>query len=219
LIKNIKLLGNNICGKTLDVGCGIKPYEKHFNSTEYIGIDLQTTLHRLHNNINVYYDGKTIPLKDEQFDSAVTNQVLEHVFYPDLFLSEINRILKVNGYLLITAPFVWDEHEQPNDYARYTSFGLKHLLNKNGFEIINHIKSENNIKVIFQLLNGYIYKKVLHKKYFIKQLSTIFIMCPITIMGILLNIILPDNDDLYLDNIILAKKTTANKDFKSEIIL
>ena len=31
-------------------------------------------------------------------------------------------------------------------------------------------------------------------------------MAPITIMGIILNIILPDNDDLYLDNVVLAKK-------------
>jgi len=207
LLKNIKTLGKNICGKTLDVGCGIKPYKKYFNSNEYIGIDLKTTLHHSGNNIDVYYDGKAIPFNNEQFDSVVTSQVLEHVFHPDLFLSEINRVLKVDGCLLITVPFVWDEHEQPYDYARYSSFGLKYMLNKNGFEVIYHIKSGNNIKTIFQLLNGYIYKKVLNKRFFIKQISTVFIMGPITIFGIIFNIFLPDNDDLYLDNIVLAKKT------------
>jgi hypothetical protein len=106
---------------------------------------------------------------------------------------------------------VLDEHEQPYDYARYSSFGLKYILNKNGFDIINHTKTENNIKTIFQLLNGYIYKKVYKKKYFIKPLSTLLIMAPITIMGIIFNIFLPDNDDLYLDNIILAvKKSEIN---------
>ena len=109
LLKNIKPLGNHISGKTLDVGCGIKPYKKFFNSNEYIGVDVRTTLHNSENSIDIYYDGKTIPIKNEQFDSVVTSQVLEHVFYPDLFLSEINRVLKPNGYLLITVPFVWDD--------------------------------------------------------------------------------------------------------------
>jgi len=207
LIKSIKPLGKYIVGKTLDIGCGIKPYKKYFNSNHYIGVDLKTTLHHSGNNIDVYFDGKTIPFKNEQFNSVVTNQVLEHVFYPDLFLSEINRVLQTDGYLLITVPFVWDEHEQPYDYARYSSFGLKHILNKNGFEVINHIKTENNIKTIFQLLNGYIYKQVFNKKFFIKQISTLFVMAPITILGIIFNILLPDNDDLYLDNVVLAKKT------------
>ncbi len=210
LLKNIKPLGKHICGKTLDVGCGTKPYKKYFNSNEYIGIDIKTTLHNSENNIDIYYDGKTIPFKDEQFDSVVTNQVLEHVFYPDLFLSEINRVLKTDGYLLITVPFVWDEHEQPYDYARYSSFGIRYILIKNGFTIISQIKTENNIKTLFQLLNGYIYKKVLNKKYFIKPIVTLFIMAPITIMGILFNVFLPDNNDLYLDNIVLAKKTNKN---------
>ena len=122
-------------------------------------------------------------------------------------MSEINRVLRTDGYLLITVPFVWDEHEQPYDYGGYSSFGLKHILNKNGFEVISHIKTENNIKTIFQLFNGYIYKQVFNKKFYIKQISTLFVMAPITIMGIIFNILLPDNDDLYLDNVVLAKKT------------
>ena len=58
------------------------------------------------------------------------NQVLEHVFNPDEFLLKINRVLKNDGKLLLTVPFVWDEHEQPFDYARYSSFGLKALIEK-----------------------------------------------------------------------------------------
>lgn len=212
LIKNIKPMGKFIYGKTLDVGCGKKPYRKLFNSEVYIGVDMRTTLHHSGNNIDVYYDGKKLPFNDEQFDSVVTSQVFEHVFHPDLFLSEINRVLKSDGYLLITVPFVWDEHEQPYDYGRYSSFGLKHILNKYGFVIIKHVKTENNIKTIFQLLNGYIYKKVFNKKFFIKQITTLFVMAPITIIGIFLNVVLPDNDDLYLDNVVLAQKTIKRID-------
>lgn len=208
LLKSIKYLGKNISGKTLDVGCGTKPYEKYFNSTEYIGLEIETTIHKNYNKADVFYKGGKFPFQNEEFDSVVTNQVLEHVFEPDLFLSEINRVLKKGGNLLITVPFVWDEHEQPYDYARYSSFGLKYLLENKGFEIIAHIKSENNIKALFQLINAYLYK-ITFRKRFVKQITTVFLMAPITIIAFLLNLIIPDNNDFYLDNIILAKKINS----------
>ncbi|MFZ2322424.1 MAG: class I SAM-dependent methyltransferase [Ignavibacteriaceae bacterium] len=206
LLKYIKPLGKYIGGKTLDVGCGIKPYKKYFNSKEYIGIDLKTTLHNSENSIDVYYDGKVIPFNNEQFDSVVTSQVLEHVFHPDLFLSETNRVLKTNGYLLITVPFVWDEHEKPFDFGRYSSFGIVYLLEKNGFEIKEHFKTANNFAALAQLINLYVYKLVHNKNSLFKKLVTLFLMAPITSIGVILGKILPDNDDLFLDNVILAIK-------------
>jgi SAM-dependent methyltransferase len=205
LYKNIKFFGKQIIGKTLDVGCGIKPYEKLFKSSTYIGMDIEKSGHNHKNsNIDVYYDGKTFPFSDEEFDSIVTFEVLEHVFNPIEFLQEINRVLKVEGKLLITAPFIWDEHEQPFDYARYSSFGLKHILNLNGFEIIDSKKGVNNFGVIFQLINAYIYK-IFSKNMFTKLLSLIFVF-PFTILGLIFAFILPSNNDLYHNNIILAKK-------------
>jgi SAM-dependent methyltransferase len=210
LVNNIQPMGKYISGKSLDVGCGVKPYKKFFNSNEYIGIDVKTTLHNSENNIDIYYDGKTIPIKNEQFDSVVTNQVLEHVFDPDLFLSEINRVLRTDGYLLITAPFVWDEHEQPYDYARYSSYGIHYLLKKYGFKVITSTKTAKDFSLFAQLLNLYFYKKVHKRNSIIKKVATLLIMAPITIFGLLLSKILPDNEDLYLDNVILAIKVNNN---------
>ena len=130
--------------------------------------------------------------------------MLEHVFDPDDFLKEINRVMKPGGKLLITVPFVWDEHEQPYDYARYSSFGLEYLLKKIGFEIINSHKTARNISVIFQLINMYIYK-VLSFNLITKLLSLVLI-APFNILGIILSVLLPDNNDLYLDNVIIVKK-------------
>lgn len=142
-----------------------------------------------------------------EFDSVVTNQVLEHVFNPDEFISEINRVLKINGKLLLTVPFIWDEHEQPYDFARYSSFGLKALLEKNGFEILELRKSVNDYRVLVQLFNAYIYK-ITRRNIFIKNLALILVIAPVTIFGILISKILPKNNDLYLDNIVLAEKIT-----------
>ncbi len=205
LLKEIKQLGSNISGKTLDVGCGTKPYQQYFASSEYVGLEIETQTNNQVKQADVYYDGKLFPFEKAEFNSVLSNQVLEHVFNPTEFLSEVNRILKVGGNFLISVPFVWDEHEQPYDYARYSSFGLKFLLEQHGFEIIESKKSTNDFRIFAQLLNAFIYK-IVRRNIILKKLSTFFIMSLISVCGILLAKILPHNNDLYLDNIILAKK-------------
>jgi len=108
----------------------------------------------------------------------------------------------------MTVPFVWDEHEQPYDYARYTSFGLKYILGKYGFEIIEHKKSCNGIELVFQLINSYFYKKILSRgsNTFLNLIVMFILTFPINLLGLILSKIFPRNEDLYLDNIVLAKK-------------
>lgn len=205
LLKNVLLFNQELSGITLDIGCGVKPYRKFYNTMYYFGLDLPSSIHSIKLSADIIYDGNILPIKNDSVDSVVTNQVLEHVFEPEHFLSEIRRILKINGKLFITVPFIWDEHEKPVDFARYTSFGIKYLLQKNGFEIIKHRKTANNISALAQLLNLYIYK-VVYKNLLLKKIATLFLMAPITIIGVLLGKILPNNDDLFLDNVILAVK-------------
>jgi len=206
LYKNVSELIPNLKGKLLDVGCGTKPYESMCNVDEYIGLEIDDKGNRNHNFSDIFYDGKIIPFEDKVFDSILSNQVFEHVFNPNEFLREINRVTKIDGLFLITVPFVWDEHEQPYDYARYSSFGLKHILSENGFEIFEHRKSNNGLEVVFQLINDYIFKITMTKNAYINLLVTLILMAPVNIIGLILSKILPKNDDLYLDNIVLAKK-------------
>jgi len=206
LYKNISETIKNLNGKLLDIGCGTKPYENICNVDEYIGLEIDTAENRSNKNADYFYDGLHMPFKDKSFDSLISNQVFEHVFNPNEFLKEINRITKINGIFLLTVPFVWDEHEQPYDYARYSSFGLKHILKENGFDIIEHRKSNNGVEVIFQLINAYIYKVTLTNTTIINLISMLILMAPVNIAGLICSVILPKNNDLYLDNIVLARK-------------
>jgi SAM-dependent methyltransferase len=201
LHQHIVALAPSVRGRLLDVGCGSKPYQKYFEASEYIGLDMQGR----NKHADRSYDGKTFPFSDGEFDAVLTSEVLEHVFNPDEFLSEINRVLRDGGVLLLTVPFVWDEHEQPFDYARYSSFGLRHLLESHGFEIIEHRKTMDDIRVIFQLVNAYIYKKTVTGSWRMNLLLTVILMAPFNVLGELFAKILPNNSDLYLDNIILAR--------------
>mgnify|MGYP001579751803 FL=1 len=133
------------------------------------------------------------------------SQVFEHAFNPNEILSEISRVSRPNGLLLMTVPFVWDEHEQPFDFARYSSFGIKHLLEHHGFQIISLEKSINDIRTIFQLINAFLYKKILTRNPYLNLLLTIIFMSPFNILGEIFSLITPKNNDLYLDNIVLAR--------------
>jgi SAM-dependent methyltransferase len=45
-----------------------------------------------------------LPFEDAGFDLVFMTEVLEHLFYPDRALAEINRILRPGGYLLLSTP-------------------------------------------------------------------------------------------------------------------
>ena len=154
----------------------------------------------------MFYDGKHIPAEDSSFDWIVASEVFEHVFNPDEFLAEACRVLKPEGGLLMTAPFVWDEHEQPCDYARYSSFGLKFIIEKHGFKVVKQRKTVGDIRVIFQLINTYLYKILFTRNPYVDLLFCFLFMSPFNILGEVLYRLLPQNDDLYLDNVILARK-------------
>lgn len=209
LYHNIRALASEIHGRTLDVGCGQKPYRSLFLSSEYIGLEIDTPENRKRKQADVYYDGNVFPFHESEFDSVVINEVFEHVFNPDGFLSEVRRVLKPGGALLMTVPFVWDEHEPPWDYARYSSYGLSAILGKHGFRVEVLRKSIDDIRVVFQLLTGYIHKKTVTQSPFVNLLLTLLLIAPFNLLGELLGVILPKNEDLYLDNVVLARKGEA----------
>ena len=207
LRKHVSLLTRHLSGKMIDIGCGTKPYEELFKVSEYVGLEFDSPENRKSEKIDRFYDGKIFPFADKSFDSAFSSQVLEHVFNPEEHLKEVNRILKDGAYYLITVPFVWDEHLQPYDYARYSSFGLTHLLQKSGFEVIEYQKTVKNVAVIFQLWNAYIYKVIVKNGKRSEFWLAAFFCSFGNVLGLALSKILPENDDLFLDSVVLTRKT------------
>ena len=197
-----------LSGRLLDVGCGTKPYRAMFTVDAYIGLDRDSEASRKLGIADHHYDGNTFPFADVSFDSVLCNQVLEHVFNPDEFLKEIVRVLKPGGKLLLTVPFVWDEHEQPYDYARYSSFGLRALLEKQGLKILQHKKLGADASILFQLANAYLFKVTQGWSRPSKLLFTASVMAIANVMGMLARRMLPDNPDLFLDHIVLAEKAS-----------
>jgi SAM-dependent methyltransferase len=86
--------------------------------------------------VDILGNSLSLPFKDLSFDNLVSFQVMEHVQEPIDFLKEAIRVLKPGGYLFLTTPFMWGEHEEPYDYFRYTRYGLKYMAEKVGFKVI-----------------------------------------------------------------------------------
>ena len=210
LLKNISAYAPELSGRLMDFGCGSKPYKSLFSADEYVGVDFENPGHpHLNEQIDVFYDGKKIPFPDEHFDSVFSSEVFEHIFNLEEILKEINRVMKASGKILITCPFAISEHEVPNDFARYSSYAIKYIFEKNGFEIIKQGKTGNNVETIYQLWIMYIHQHITPYVRKIPVLRSAFRFITYTslnICALILSELLPDRKDLYLNNILLARK-------------
>ncbi len=128
----LKKYSGYLKGRVLDIGCGLKPYKKYLTlSSEYTGMDESKEV-----SPDVLAKSDKIPFSDGYFDSVLCTELLEHLPEPQDTLLEIKRVLKKGGYLYLTVPQEWCLHYEPQDYFRFTKYGIKYLLEKNGFEVI-----------------------------------------------------------------------------------
>lgn len=201
-----------LAGRVLDVGCGRKPYQSLVPASEYVGVDVDSDVTRRLGVADVLYDGRRLPFCAARFDGVLCSQVLEHVFEPQEFLCDVHRVLRPGGMLVLATPFVWDEHEQPHDFGRYSSFGLRHLLERSGFEVLQQRKTCIGFRTVIQLTSGSLYKATRSRSRVVNGISQLILIAPVNLLGGLLAAILPSNSDLYLDNVVLARRAHDHGD-------
>ncbi|HMJ09882.1 MAG TPA: class I SAM-dependent methyltransferase [Polyangiaceae bacterium] len=140
-ISALKRVAPQAHGRLIDVGCGHKPYVDIFTPyvDEYIGVEREDTFAHTNAQVqgeaDVIYDGERLPFPDASFDTALNVQVLEHTPAPLELLTEIARVLKPGGLLILMAPFSFRLHEEPHDYFRYSPYGLRHLCERAGLDM------------------------------------------------------------------------------------
>ena len=117
----------------LDAGAGSAPYRELFGHCDYVAVDWPGSPHLDQGNVDILASLEALPLPDASFDAVLSTQVLEHVPEPATVLRELRRVLVPEGTLWLTVPFVWELHEEPHDYFRFTVHGLRHLLETTGF--------------------------------------------------------------------------------------
>ena len=134
-----RLIKDYAQGLLLDLGCGYVPlYEIYREYTiDNVCIDWGNTFHKNpHLDLEVDLNSAEIPLKNETFDTILLTDVLEHISQPQILMSEVSRLLKQEGVLLLTVPFFYWLHEIPHDYFRFTEFALRMLCESNHLEVV-----------------------------------------------------------------------------------
>ncbi len=120
----------------LDAGAGESPHAPLFAGRRYVAVDLGIgDADWNYSRLDARADLAALPFRERSFDACIHIVTLEHVPRPAEVLSEIARVLKPGGRLLIVAPQDWEIHQAPHDYYRYTRHGLRYLLTAAGFDI------------------------------------------------------------------------------------
>ena len=133
-------------------------------------------------------------------------EVFEHVSEPNKAITEIQRVLRPNGLLFLSIPFIYGEHEMPFDFQRFTLMGLKTLVEENQFQIIEIKKINSNLGTIGQLfLDNFIYKNR-HNNHLIWKAFTTFLVFPANCIVMCMSIFKSKDSQVYSNLICIAKK-------------
>ncbi|MDP6388063.1 MAG: methyltransferase domain-containing protein [Candidatus Pacebacteria bacterium] len=130
--------------RTLDVGSGGNPYKGFFPNR--VSMDIVDD-----NDVDVVADVHDMKVfENGEFDNVLCTEALEHFCNPFKAIEEMKRVLKKDGLLILTTRFIMPLHEVPNDYFRFTEYGLKNLLKD--FEIVELHEDENTIETLGVLM-------------------------------------------------------------------
>jgi SAM-dependent methyltransferase len=117
--------------RLLDYGCGGSPYRPLFSGCTYHRADLAGG-----RDLDFEYgpdSGLSLDVSD--YDCVLSTQVLEHVVDPQAYLRECWRVLRPGGQLILTTHGLFEDHACPEDYWRWTVYGLMRLVESVGFKV------------------------------------------------------------------------------------
>jgi SAM-dependent methyltransferase len=108
-------------GLTLDIGAQTGPYAAWF--PRRVALDIRPRV-----GIQIVADAQALAVADGAFDVVLCTEVLEHLQEPQRAIDEFFRVLKPGGTLLLSTRFLFPIHDAPDDYFRFTKYGLRYLL-------------------------------------------------------------------------------------------
>jgi SAM-dependent methyltransferase len=142
--------------RVLDAGAGEGRYAHYFAAQRYCGVDLAVgDAAWNYSRLDTVADLTELPFRAGAFAAALHIVTIEHLREPGAALAEMARTLEPGGLLLLAAPHEWEVHQAPHDYFRYTRYGLRYLLEKAGFEILEMQPAGGYFRLLARrLLNG-----------------------------------------------------------------
>lgn len=149
----------------LDAGAGEQQFKKFCTHLEYVSQDfgqykpedLNSGLQMEkwdYGKLDIVSDIASIPVENASFDVVMCTEVFEHIVNPIEAVAEFSRILKIGGYLILTAPFCSLTHFAPyHFYSGFNRFFYETELEKNEFDIIELVPNGNYFEYLAQEIN------------------------------------------------------------------
>lgn len=161
----INKLGQINKGKVLlDAGAGEQKYRPYCSHLKYIAQDFGKYVSNEipvglqmdswdYSGTNIFCDIIDMPVENESVDVILCTEVFEHLKNPILAIKEFSRILKMNGMLILTAPFCCLTHMAPFFYYNgFSEYWYREHLADYGFEIKEFVKYGSYFKYMCQEL-------------------------------------------------------------------
>jgi ubiquinone/menaquinone biosynthesis C-methylase UbiE len=174
IIKSLIKKYSNKSKSILDCGCGNGDFLKALEMEGYkvSGSDFSSeSVHITKSKIkgNVFQMDLTKKIPKKKYDLIICSEVLEHIKSEDVAVSNINKLLNPNGFLIVSSPFLkkyWSRHDEfAGHFRRYEPGELENLLKKNNFKIIKSFGWGNLFsKIFFRILTTQEPKKILTNK-------------------------------------------------------
>ena len=138
-------------GRVLDAGCGSSLIVQSLNNV--VGMDYNYAKLRFLRRYEIpLVNGSAfaLPFKDESFDCVISSQVIEHIPFDESLFSEMRRVLRTGGRLILGTPdyatigwriiepiygFLMPGGYKDEHITHYTLGGLREILARHGIEI------------------------------------------------------------------------------------
>lgn len=129
--------------RIVDIGSGNSSYNRFFPNRISVDIDPNR-------KPDILGDAHDLPFKDGEVEAILSTDVFEHLKDPVKAVSEMKRVLKKGGRVVFATRFIFPIHDSPNDFWRFTKYGLRELFKD--FEILELEEETVNFETISILL-------------------------------------------------------------------
>lgn len=93
-------------------------------------------------------------VESNSIDVISALELFEHVNYPEKGVAECHRVLKINGLLIASTPFLYGIHADPYDFQRWTGEKWRLVLKDAGFTEIEVTAMGTGVSVTLDLLKA-----------------------------------------------------------------
>lgn len=144
-------------GDVLDLGCGIGEVTNHVEAqNKYFGVDINPLCVNFLREKGFWAEvgsAYEIPMNAASVDVVLMSHVLEHLDDPTRALSEISRVLRSSGLLIVIVPMIKGFHNDPTHRIFYNRDLLRKFAEKNHYEV----RSISLFPLPFEVMGNFFY--------------------------------------------------------------